>query len=87
VERVRGNKRKADWIEPNPELADYAESGQLIVAWREVKAFLREESSAEQLREYNERGLLRRATPSTGGAIVVGHSEASVEERGAAPRA
>src|SRR5213593_4471587 len=27
VEHVRGNKWKAEWIEPNPGLADYVESG------------------------------------------------------------
>jgi hypothetical protein len=54
LEHIRGNKWKAEWIEPNPGLTDYVESGQLIVPWKEVKAFLREETSAHRLREHNE---------------------------------
>ena len=45
IEHVRKNKWKAKWIEPNPGLVDYVESGQLIVPWKERKAFLREEES------------------------------------------
>jgi hypothetical protein len=54
IELVRGNKWKAKWIEPNPGLADYAESGQLIVLWEERKAFLKEEEAADRLRMHNE---------------------------------
>lgn len=53
IEHVRKNKWKAKWIEPNPGLVDYVESGQLIVPWKERKAFLREEESAERLRNHN----------------------------------
>jgi hypothetical protein len=53
VEHVRGNKWKAKWIEPHHGLHDYIESGQLIVPWRERKAFLEEEESEDRLREYN----------------------------------
>jgi hypothetical protein len=55
VEHVRGNKWKAKWIDPNAGLVDYIESGQLIVPWREQKAFLKEEASEDRLREHNAR--------------------------------
>jgi len=54
IEHVRGNKWKVEWIEPNPGLVHYVESGQLIVPWKERKAFLKEEENIERLREYNE---------------------------------
>lgn len=53
LEHIRGNKWKAEWIEPNPGLKDYVESGQLICAWKEQKAFLKEESDAHRLRDHN----------------------------------
>jgi len=55
IEYVRRNKWKVQWIDPNPGLVDYVESGQLVVPWKEHKAFLKEETSAERLREHNER--------------------------------
>jgi hypothetical protein len=55
VEHIRGNKWKAQWIDPNPGLIHYVESSQLIVAWKEHKAFLREEEDAARLWEYNVR--------------------------------
>ena len=39
VEHIRGNRWKAEWIEPNPGLIHYVESGQLIVPWKGHKAF------------------------------------------------
>lgn len=53
IEHVRGNKWKAEWIDPNPGLVHYVESNQLVVAWKQHKAFLREEERAARLREYN----------------------------------
>jgi len=53
IEHIRKNKWKAKWIEPNPGLIDYIESGQLIVPWKERKAFLKEQESAERLRNRN----------------------------------
>jgi hypothetical protein len=44
VEQVQGNERKAKWIDPNAGLVDYIESGQLIVPWKEDKAFLSRKS-------------------------------------------
>src|SRR5467141_5278589 len=55
IEHVRGNKWKAEWIDPNPGLIHYVESGQLIVPWKEHKAFLREEENAARLMEHNAR--------------------------------
>lgn len=46
---------EAEWIDPNPGLVHYVESGQLIVPWKEHKAFLKDEANAERLREHNER--------------------------------
>ena len=54
VEHIPGNKWKAEWIDPNPGLVHYIESGQLICLWKEHKAFLKEESEAQCLREHNE---------------------------------
>jgi hypothetical protein len=55
IQHVRGNKWRAEWIDPSPGLVDYVESGQLIVPWKEHKAFLREEAAAESLRKHNEK--------------------------------
>lgn len=55
IEHVRGNKWKVEWIDPNPGLVDYVESGQLVVPWKEQKAVLKEEANAASLREHNER--------------------------------
>jgi hypothetical protein len=55
IQHTRGTKWRAEWIEPSPGLVDYVESGQLVVPWKEHKAFLKEEASAEALREHNER--------------------------------
>lgn len=55
LEHIRGNRWKAEWIEPNPGLVHYVESGQLTVPWKEHKAFLKDESNAERLREHNGR--------------------------------
>lgn len=63
LEYIRGNKWKAKWIDPNPGLIDYIESGQLIVPWREHKRFLRDEASAEQLWEHAVRNGYVRDSP------------------------
>jgi len=44
IEHIRGNKWKAEWVDPNPGLIDYVESGHLICRWKDHKAFLREEA-------------------------------------------
>ncbi len=53
IEHIRGNKLKAEWVEPNPGLVHYVESGQLIVPWKEHKAFLRDEENEERMWEHN----------------------------------
>src|SRR5262249_36457580 len=53
VEHVRGNRWKAQWIDPNPDLIHYVESGHLLCSWKQLKAFLREESEAERLKRHN----------------------------------
>src|SRR5579863_9990931 len=55
IEHVRRDKWKVEWIEPNPGLVDYVESGQLVVPWKEHKALLKEEENAENPRRHNER--------------------------------
>jgi hypothetical protein len=46
LKHVRGNKWKAKWIDPNPGLVYFVESGQLIVPWAEHDAFLVEEGDS-----------------------------------------
>jgi hypothetical protein len=55
IEHVRRNKWRVEWIDPNPGLVDYVESADLIVLWKDHKAFLKEEANAERLREHNKR--------------------------------
>lgn len=53
IQHIRRNKWKAEWIDPNPGLVDYVKSGQLVVPWKDRKAFLKEEESAERLKRHN----------------------------------
>jgi hypothetical protein len=55
VQHTRGTKWRAEWIDPSPGLVDYVDSGELIVPWKEHKAFLKQEASAESLRQHNHR--------------------------------
>ena len=43
IEHVRRNKWKVQWIDPNPGLVDYVETKQLMVQWKDRKAFLQED--------------------------------------------
>jgi hypothetical protein len=54
IEYVRGNKWKTEWIEPNPGLVHYVESGQLVCLWKERKAFLLEEGNRQRILKRNE---------------------------------
>lgn len=54
LEHIRGNKWKTEWLEPNPGLVHYVESGQLLCLWKERKAFLKEEESRERLVKHND---------------------------------
>jgi hypothetical protein len=55
IQHMRGKKWKVEWIDPNPGLVDYIESKNLIVRWKDRKAFLQDEDKSRQLREDNER--------------------------------
>jgi hypothetical protein len=63
IEHIRGKKWKAEWIDPNPGLIDYVESQQLIVRWKDRKAFLRDEEKSRQLRKNNEEAGYREDSP------------------------
>ena len=60
---IRGGKWKAEWIDPNPGLVHYAESQNLIVPWRELRTFVREESDKARLLEQSERDGYQRESP------------------------
>src|SRR5688572_716001 len=50
IAHIKANKWKAEWVEPNPGLVHYVESGQLVSTWRDHKAFLKEEEQQTHLR-------------------------------------
>src|ERR1700731_3279705 len=54
IQHARGSKWRAKWIDPSPGLVDYVDSGQLIVPWREHKAFLKKEANQESLTRHND---------------------------------
>ena len=63
LQHIRGNKWKAEWIDPNPGLIHYVESAQIVVPWKEPKAFLKDEDSAERLADQNERDGYKEGSP------------------------
>lgn len=63
IQHVRGKKWKAEWVAPNPGLVDYVESQNLLVPWKEQKAFFRDEEKAHQLRADNERHGYKEDSP------------------------
>src|SRR3954451_14211586 len=63
VAHVKGNKWKAEWIEPNPGLLHYVESGQLVSAWRDRKAFLKEEEQEARLKRQNDQDGYSKDSP------------------------
>jgi hypothetical protein len=63
LEHIRGSKWKAEWINPNRGLVHYVESGDLVVAWKERKAFLRDEVNAAALHQHNEQQGFKRDSP------------------------
>jgi len=54
LEHIRGNKWKAKWIDPNPGLIDYITTTQIIVPWRDRKAYLRDEGCLALMLEHNQ---------------------------------
>jgi hypothetical protein len=63
LQHARGKKWKVEWIEPNPGLVDYIESQDVIVRWKDRKAFLRDEERERQLRADNERAGYQEDSP------------------------
>jgi hypothetical protein len=55
LEHIRGNKWKAEWIDPNLGLVHYVESARLYAPWKELKQYLREEENEARLNHENER--------------------------------
>ena len=53
IEHVRRNKWRVEWIDPNPGLVDYVESGELVVPWKELKAYQQEIANEKRTREHN----------------------------------
>ena len=71
LEHIRGNRWRAEWIEPNPGLVHYVESGQLIVPWKEHKAFLKEEEESARLWNHNIRMGYKNNSPVDNALSVV----------------
>ena len=63
VEHIRRDKWKAKWIDPNPGLVDYVESAQIIILWKDQKAFLRDEENAARLAERSVREGFKAGSP------------------------
>ena len=66
LEHIRGNKWKVEWIDPNPGLVHYAESGQLVCIWKKRRVFLDEEERRQRLKERNEEQGYSEKSPLTG---------------------
>lgn len=64
LEHVRGSKWKAEWVEPNPGLVHYVDSGNLITTWKDRKTFLKGEEDARRLREHNAQQQWRKDSPT-----------------------
>ena len=60
---VRGNKWKAEWIEPNPGLVHYVESRLLVSTWREHKTLLTEEVQQTRLKMQGEQDGYSKGSP------------------------
>ena len=65
MQHMRGKKWKAEWIEPNPGLVDYVESHNLLVRWKDRKAFLQDEERERRLRQHNEQTGYLKESPIT----------------------
>jgi hypothetical protein len=63
LEHIRGNRWKAEWVDPNPGLVHYVKSGDVVALWREHRAFLKEEADEARLREHNERQGYKKESP------------------------
>src|SRR5687768_9495245 len=81
LEHIRGNKWKAEWIDPNPGLVHFVESGQLLVPWKDHKAFLREEANAAALSEHNDQQGYKRDSPLENAVCEIFESTGETEDR------
>lgn len=63
IEHIRRNKWRAEWIEPNPGLVDYVESGQLVALWKDAKRLLKEEENEERLKRHNQEHGYSKGSP------------------------
>lgn len=63
IQHVRGKKWKAEWIDPNPGLVEYVDSRNLIVLWKERKAYFQDEEKGRDLRFDNERNGYSEKSP------------------------
>ncbi len=63
LQHVRGKKWKAEWIDTNPGLVDYIESQNLVVRWKDRKAFFLDEERAQRIKEDNERRGYKEESP------------------------
>jgi len=63
IQHVRGKKWKAEWIDPNPGLVDYIGSQNLVVRWKDRKAYFHDEERARRIREDNERRGYKEESP------------------------
>lgn len=71
VQPVRGNKWKAEWINPNPGLIDYVDGRALLVRWADSDAFLADERADLRLREDNEAQRYDDDSPLAGALYTV----------------
>lgn len=63
IQHVRGKKWKAEWIDPNPGLVDYIESQNLVVRWKDRKAYFLDEERAQRIKEDNGRRGYKEDSP------------------------
>ena len=75
LQHIRGKKWRAEWIEPNPGLVEYVESQNLVVRWKDRKAFLLDEEHDRKLRADNESHGYEEDSPlaNLGGHLKAGH--------------
>src|SRR5271155_2023335 len=65
IEFIRKSKWKAKWVNTNPGLIDYVDSNQLIVAWAEQRAYLKEEENEQKICAYNIKAGYKSKSPIT----------------------
>jgi hypothetical protein len=63
IQHVRGKKWKAEWIDPNLGLVDYIESQNLVVRWKDRKAYFLDEERACRIKEDNDRRGYKEESP------------------------